>query len=219
MGVEEPSESGARRRRSTDPRRKRDPERTRRLLLAAAAEEFSQRGYEGARVMRIAEAAGVGHQLITYHFGGKKGLYEALDEDLVRRSSEMFNAPEPLAEVMKECARWAFEDETWARLMVREAMEGGFPIRDQRVAGLIEMVERARLRQKSGELDEDLDVGALSVALLAACIAPVILPAFARAFVGLDPSSADFQNLYVEQLGKLILALGRSGAGPGTPPA
>src|SRR5580692_5835237 len=58
--------------------RQRDAERSRQSLLAAALEEFSLRGFAGARVADIARRAGVNKQLINYYFGSKEGLYLAL---------------------------------------------------------------------------------------------------------------------------------------------
>ena len=206
-----------------DPRRKQDPERTRRLLLDAAAEEFSRRGYEGARVARIAAAAGVGHQLITYHFGGKQGLYDALSERWVDGTTDLLSGPQPMVELIRSFVHAIHGDEAWARTLVREALDGGFPASDARVGLLIEIVEKTRLRQKRGDISADLDIGAITLALLAASIAPAILPAFARAFVGLDPSSSAFEDLYAEQLARMVAALGspepESGPEPAAGPA
>ncbi|HEY8581853.1 MAG TPA: TetR family transcriptional regulator, partial [Capillimicrobium sp.] len=58
--------------------RQRDAERTRRALLDAALVEFAAKGRAGARVTEIAARAGVNKQLISYYFGGKDGLYQAL---------------------------------------------------------------------------------------------------------------------------------------------
>jgi len=58
--------------------RRRDPERTRAALLDAALQEFAAKGRAGARVSEIAARAGVDKQLISYYFGGKDGLLEAL---------------------------------------------------------------------------------------------------------------------------------------------
>lgn len=46
------------------------------LIFSAALAEFSEHGYAGARVARIAQRAGVNKQLIFYYFGSKAGLYE-----------------------------------------------------------------------------------------------------------------------------------------------
>jgi AcrR family transcriptional regulator len=214
-----PRPVGRPRRREPVPRRQQDPERTRQLLLDAAAEEFSRHGYDGARVTRIAAAAGVGRQLITYHFGGKEGLYNALGHRWVNRNAGLLFGPRSLVQLTGEYVRWVHEDEAWARTLIREALDGGFPISDERIAHLIEIVENARLRQKRGEISDDLHVGAISLALFAACIAPAILPAFARAFVGLDPSSAEFRELYAEQMARITAALGEPEFGSGPEPA
>src|SRR5215204_2458481 len=47
-------------------------------ILAAAALEFSERGYAGARVDRIARRARVNKAMLYYHFGSKQGLYRTI---------------------------------------------------------------------------------------------------------------------------------------------
>lgn len=53
----------------------RSAEATRRALLNAAITAFADRGYEGASVRTITTRAKVNQGAITYHFGGKDGLY------------------------------------------------------------------------------------------------------------------------------------------------
>jgi AcrR family transcriptional regulator len=60
--------------------RKRDPERTRAAILAAAVQEFSQRGYDGARVGAITRRAKINKRMLYHYFGGKEGLYVAVLE-------------------------------------------------------------------------------------------------------------------------------------------
>ena len=62
------------------PERKRDPDRTRASILAAGVHEFSQRGYEGARVDAITKRAKVNKRMLYHYFGGKDGLYLAVLE-------------------------------------------------------------------------------------------------------------------------------------------
>lgn len=47
-------------------------------VIAAAKVEFSRRGFEGARVERIARAAGVNKQLLFYYYRSKRGLFQAV---------------------------------------------------------------------------------------------------------------------------------------------
>ncbi len=46
-------------------------------LLDSAMELFAEKGLDGVSTRELATAAGVNLSAITYHFGGKKGLYEA----------------------------------------------------------------------------------------------------------------------------------------------
>ncbi len=45
-------------------------------ILQAAEEVFIQKGYDGARMVEIANRAGVGHPLLHYHFSNKKMLFQ-----------------------------------------------------------------------------------------------------------------------------------------------
>jgi AcrR family transcriptional regulator len=52
-------------------------------ILDAAEAEFARKGFEGARIDKIAEAAGVNKALIYYYFKGKKALLEELVQRLL----------------------------------------------------------------------------------------------------------------------------------------
>jgi AcrR family transcriptional regulator len=196
-----------RRRRSANPRR-RDPERTRQAILDAANEEFGRYGFDGARVMRIAAAAGVNHQLITYHFGGKQGLYDALTERWLAGSVAVISRAEPYAEIIREYVRWAPEDKRpWARTLARAELDGTPPPPDERASRLLDLVDQTRKRQARGEIRDDLDAGALTLAFFAAAVAPELFPQLAAAFTGADPASPEFIDHYADQLARVIYAL------------
>lgn len=197
-----------RRRRSANPRRRHDPERTRQAILDAANQEFGEHGFDGARVVRIAAAAGVNHQLITYHFGGKQGLYDALTERWLTKSTNMISGAEPFAEIVREYVRWASEDKVpWVRTLARAELDGKPPPSDERAARLLDLVDETRKRQARGEIRGDLDVGALTLAFFAATIAPELLPQLAGAFTGADPTSPEFIDHYADQVARMVYAL------------
>ena len=47
-------------------------------LLAAGTKLFAEKGFAAVSIRELATAAGVNSALISYHFGGKEGLYEAV---------------------------------------------------------------------------------------------------------------------------------------------
>lgn len=65
----------------------RNPEETKRKLLAAARQEFASFGIAGARVDRIADAAGCNKQSIYQHFDSKEGLFDAVFDAMVADTS------------------------------------------------------------------------------------------------------------------------------------
>jgi TetR/AcrR family transcriptional regulator len=58
-------------------------------IVTAAREEFSRRGFDGARVDQIARRAGVNKQLLFYYFHSKRGLFSAV---LARGAAELEQA-------------------------------------------------------------------------------------------------------------------------------
>ncbi|MFJ9179440.1 TetR/AcrR family transcriptional regulator [Streptomyces sp. NPDC102360] len=200
-----------RRRQPSDPGRQRDPVGTRRAILTAAGAEFGAHGFDGARVVRIAEAAGVSHQLITYYFGSKRGLYEALSERWLSTAMPVSHDL-PFGEAIQRFVRMAHDDPGWVHTLTREEPGMRPPAEDDRATELLKSVEELRARQARGELRDDIDVGVLSLAFFAASIAPVALPWIAREFTQQDPASPEFIEHYVEQIARIIAALG-DGAG------
>lgn len=54
---------------------KRDASSARQALISAAVDDFSHKGFAGARVDEIAALAGVNKQLVYHYFESKQGLY------------------------------------------------------------------------------------------------------------------------------------------------
>ncbi len=57
-------------------------------LIAAARDLFSRHGYDGASVRAITRRAGVNLGAVTYHFGSKQALYEAVFATVAEPSGE-----------------------------------------------------------------------------------------------------------------------------------
>jgi len=69
-----------------------DTERTKRLLLEAATAEFSEHGLAGARVDRIAAAAGVNKERIYQYFGKKDELFATVLSEALQAALQAVDA-------------------------------------------------------------------------------------------------------------------------------
>jgi len=106
--------------------------------MTAATELFAQRGFSGARTEEIARRAGVNKAMISYHFGGKAGLYETILVSSLTHITERLRAlvasnlpPDRLLSALLAAlvelhrARPAL-----SAMMLREAMSGGAHLSD-----------------------------------------------------------------------------------------
>nr|ABL75146.1 hypothetical protein [Arthrobacter sp. JS443] len=98
-------------------------ERTKLLLLAAATHEFSDKGFAGARVDRIAKNAGVNKERIYEYYGSKCGLFDAALADLFPHDLEVPLDAGGLGSFVGQLFDRYCEDDTAARLLLWEALE------------------------------------------------------------------------------------------------
>jgi AcrR family transcriptional regulator len=197
--------------------RRRDPERTRRALLDAALVEFADKGRAGARVGDIAARAGVNKQLISYHFGGKEGLYRAIVERWHAQEGDWASEDLTLAELVTRYLASAVEQPELQRLFLREMLDAelsGPPREHER--GTQDGAEspdvgELRRRQAAGELAPDLDPALVLVMLQGAVSAGMLFATDVRDLAGLDPRSPEF----LERYGALLRRVVRGLAAPG----
>lgn len=121
----------------------------REAILRAALREFAARGFEGARVERVARWARVNKALLYYHFGNKAALYEAV---LTRWMEFLLGAlrervsPRPGPEEKLEALAAAFEDlvrrhPEYPQILVREFSSGGRNLPPAVLKRLLELLE------------------------------------------------------------------------------
>lgn len=74
-------------------------------ILAAAEAEFASLGYDATSLRQVAREAGVPIALVSYHFGGKLGLYRAIFEARTPATVEQRMAGLALADLETDPAR------------------------------------------------------------------------------------------------------------------
>jgi AcrR family transcriptional regulator len=158
-------------------------------VLKAALNEFARHGFAGARVDRIVQRADVSPRSLYYHFGSKRGLWNAVRERLRAQHFQDFVrgvTDEPLTDHLianidiAMTPRW----QQFARMLMWEALDGGAdsaPYPDQPVPGdLIAF----RVAQERGEIDPELDPEQLTLAFVALTFWPVMFPNSAQRLTG-----------------------------------
>lgn len=106
---------------------------TRERLLEAASAEFAARGFDGARVDRIADGARVNKAMLYYHFEDKSDLYREVLRDMftsvaARLHEELSAAGTPeerLHRYIRAIARETAARPHYPRIWLREMAEGG----------------------------------------------------------------------------------------------
>jgi TetR/AcrR family transcriptional regulator len=196
--------------------RRRDPERTKARILEAAVEEFSAKGFAGARVSGIAARAGVNQQLIAYYFDGKEGLYREIGRQWRAHEAQAMPDDIEVGELMRRYVRASVDPRLGGRLLAWDGLaDTGADDEDdeearERNARLRQEVEGIRERQRAGELDDRLDPAVLALVLLSAGNALAVYPQLARGLLGADGRSPELVERYADQLVELISRLRRS---------
>jgi TetR/AcrR family transcriptional regulator len=196
------------------PGRQRNPERSRERIVAAAMEEFSERGYAGARVDAIARRAGLNKQLISHHFGGKQALYDAVMRARRQRAGgELVEHPGALPDALARFFERARSDPSWLRVLLWEALEDaddvpGSDELDQRRHRYHDRIEWVRGEQAACRLPVAMEPELLLLSLFGAALYPILLPRVCELITGDDPSSERFARRYRRHLDHLAAHLG-----------
>lgn len=186
--------------------RVRDAERTKRKLKDAALSEFAANGYDGARVGAIAARAGVNKQLISYYFGGKEGLYRAMQREWLDDERDQAGPDVPAEDVMRWYLRDSLKDPRIARLAMWQALSDDLPEEESQEDAELDLAEM-RERQRRGEIAPDLDPAAVQIAMMGMTLAPVIFRSTAKRLFGVDIDDPDFETRYGDTLSRILARL------------
>lgn len=189
----------------------RNPQQTQQRILEAALEEFSAKGFAGARVDLIARRARINKRMLYHYFGDKEGLFrEVLRRKIAERSAWLAGAPEEPAERLPVWFQLACRDREWIQLLEWEALQWGEKKvidEERRREKFDKAVERVRQQQAKGLIDPDLDAGQLLLSMMAVTAYPLAFPQIARLATGLDVSDERFhkqREAFLRQLGTLL---------------
>lgn len=107
-------------------------------IVEEATKTFGLRGHDGASTREIARAADTCMSSITYHFGGKAGLYLAVADHIAMQICQLVIQTETPQEVSSLAPAQALEElifviDRFTRMLIAPGAEGygGFMLREQ----------------------------------------------------------------------------------------
>ena len=171
-------------------------------ILSAATLEFARHGFAGARVDRIAAAAGVNKQLLFHYFGSKGGLHLAALKSLLERPAPPPQTSKTPVERLRDLTtQLATTAESHPALLAILASSAS----DHHVAAMAgEWLERAQgqarqiLRdgQRAGYVRDDVELDT---------VAEVVVGAILGLTAAGDPKTAGRRETYRETLLKMTM--------------
>ncbi len=166
------------------PGRPTDTPELKRQIVDAAAEAFSQSGYDGARIERIAKAAGCTRALVYFYFKDKAALFEAVLNDTVeRRTTQMEGLPTTLADGLVYWFGANMAEPRRIRLVMQEALAGQ-AMASKRAGYLEEQLRIVELFQRGKLLRDDVEPRKMLLVILSLTSFPACLPAVSGAVLG-----------------------------------
>ncbi|QYJ06530.1 TetR/AcrR family transcriptional regulator [Qipengyuania flava] len=121
---------------------------TRAAIMAAGAQLFATKGYAETGVRDIAEAADCNQALVSYHFGGKGGLYDAILADAVGRAqaiaAEGMGEGDPVRALVHTFARAIGSTPHLVPMLLREYMAPDRMLNPETSRTLLGMMELTR---------------------------------------------------------------------------
>ncbi|MFD2330844.1 TetR/AcrR family transcriptional regulator [Cohnella sp. GCM10020058] len=191
----------------------RNAERTRNNILEAAQKEFFDRGFKGARIESIAEAAGVKKQLIYHYFKGKAELLEAVLANSATNepewASQIPDHPVKIAEHRYRVNSQARAD--FIRFAAWEALESWAEPTSWNKGGELALQSYAeywKAQKENGLVPPEIEPELLTLALTALTVYPIIFSNITKLITGFDSTDQDFQarwSTFLTQLSERLL--------------
>lgn len=191
---------------------------TKNQVIEAAIKLFHMYGYNGTSIRAIASEAGVNVALVSYYFGGKKGLLEYLMssflegylleiEKVVHDEPEMITVTDALIKIAEHLLSYQQEHYYLARFVHREITMDTMLIRELMVTYL--MKEKYLLNRliEKGVRTEELRKMPVDLAVIhfrELIILPFLQPQYVREVFGLKPDERYFRFRYLKYIKDFI---------------
>jgi len=188
----------------------REPEQTRARILQAAFEEFSTKGFAGARVSQISRLAGSNKRMLYHYFGNKKDLFRAVLQQKIAERQAV--ASKATGNPAIDLPRW-FETNCqyagWIRLLGWESLQTEnkkLLDEEERQELMNRTVERIQQQQAAGQLVDHWDPRHVLLAMMSLTTFPQAHSQMARLITGQSVQDPQFQTGYAAFLSQFSAA-------------
>ena len=189
---------------------------TRDAIVEAGLHLFAARGFDGASVHRIAERAGVHAPQISYHFGGKRGLWQAavslLFEELDHQLAAIQRPDDPegtLRATIRVFVRFAAKRPELNRIVVAESGSDG-----ERLAWLVRNHTKRRYDalaalvtplQRAGVV-QNIPMTSFYYLVVGGASLPFVAADEARHYSALDPCDPSFVEAHADAIETILFS-------------
>lgn len=180
-----------------------DPAQTEEKILAAATEVFHQKGFGGARMEEIAQAAGINKALLHYYFRSKQKLFDKVFHtsfaQLISKIMGIMVSPKPLEEKVYEISRFyhqLLQERPQLPLFVLHALQANGPGFLSELSANMPASPPQIIAQFFQQIQAEVDAGTikpidprhLMVSLVAMCVFPFMLKPVLVFLMGMEHS-------------------------------
>ncbi len=200
------------------PVRRRDRQATKKALIAAGENLFARHGFKGVTLDMLALESGANKAMVSYYFGSKEGLYDAVIEALVGDVvATVTQTLKTSGDPVKNFSRYisalgnAFVDrDSFCAILMREYIEGSMQEREapfRQVLQFYQMTESFYLAGRKARLFRSFDIHQLHLSIVGPLVHFVLTQrlrdrALAKHAQDLSDPSMD---VFAKQLARLIL--------------
>lgn len=181
---------------------------TKARILDAALDEFSAHGVAGARVDRIAAAAGCNKNLLYVYFGSKENLFmTVLEQHLVRVYEDIPFTPDDLPGFAGRVFDFAMGRPDLMRLLAWSTLEQSVAVPDGRTTSHDAKVDAVAKAQADGHLDTTFSPAFLVTMIMSlACSWSAALPFGQALHPDQTQAPADLREQVIQAIQRLTAA-------------
>lgn len=201
--------------------RERNAEETKARIVEAATREFARKGYDGARLRDVAEAAGVHHALLHHYYGDKEGLFREVVEQAFSAASvrafealrSTHDARELVERYVDTLLQFYVDNPHLVQILHFAMMDEGSPAYAQceEIAQKISLplleatAKEVRRGQRKGTIRDDVDAKRLMILGMGAAAYVFHEAKFFSAFLGEDVRSPDSREAHKQAVIRIIV--------------